>query len=132
MCSGYNNNFQYFNFATKTLPNGLGFGGQFGYFGLLLNEDFETGHSKAQPLSTTYNSPQLSGKPEFKISRIEVWCVLEPIKDPNREDPNAQSVLDAYKEDRAILEMGGRVQHSKTLRAAEDPLPEETQKKGAS
>ena len=161
--SGLNENYQYFNSATKTLPNGLvvfffffffssqyfetlfifflnflsfffsfllrwsiqGFGGQFNYFGLWIDENFGTGHSKAKPLSTTFNSPRLSGTEEFKISHMEAWCLLEPVVDPNREDPNQKGVLESFKEDRAILEMSGRVQHAKTLRAAEDTVFED-------
>jgi len=70
----------------KTKSNSKGYGGQLNYFGLWIDGNFETGHSKAKPLSTTYNSPCLSGKESFKIKNIEVWCVLEPEPDPNAED----------------------------------------------
>jgi hypothetical protein len=39
---------------------------------LWLAEGLETGHSKAHPRSTTYNSPQLSAREEFAIRHVEV------------------------------------------------------------
>lgn len=74
-------------FAISSSSFFKGYGGQFNYFGLWINETFETGHSKAKPLSTTYNSPQLSMNEEFKVARVEAWCLLEPVMDPNREAP---------------------------------------------
>ena len=50
-------------------------GGQFDYFGLWIDDTFNTGHSKAAPKSTTYNSPQLSAAPEFEVDTIEVWGI---------------------------------------------------------
>jgi len=50
-------------------------GGQFDYFGFWLDQEYGTGHSKAQPKCTTYKSPQLSAKPQFSIHTIEVWAV---------------------------------------------------------
>ena len=46
-------------------------GGQFDYCGLWINENFTNGHSKAEPLSSTYANPQLSKKQEFEIEEIE-------------------------------------------------------------
>ena len=45
------------------------------YFGLWVDSSFNHGHSKAVPSCTTYGSPQLSGKPEFTVERLEVWAV---------------------------------------------------------
>ena len=50
-------------------------GGQFDYFGLWLDADYGRGHSRAQPTCTTYNSPQLSASPNFKVDHLEVWGV---------------------------------------------------------
>lgn len=47
-------------------------GGQFDYFGFFVGADFETGHSKAHPLSTTYNSPMLSSEMDFELAMLEV------------------------------------------------------------
>ena len=62
-----NDNFMYYNSGTKTLSNGIGFGGQMDYYGWFINDDFESGQSRAQPTSTTYGNPQLSKFTDFKI-----------------------------------------------------------------
>ena len=50
-------------------------GGQFEYFGFWLDQQYGTGHSKAQPKCTTYKSAQLSANPQFTVHTIEVWGV---------------------------------------------------------
>ncbi len=57
----------------------LGFGGQFGYFGLWIDSDFGKGSCKGTPVCTTYGNDILSGGEEedFSIDMIEVWCVKE-------------------------------------------------------
>ena len=59
-------------------------GGQHEYFGLWLDHDYGSGHSKAHPRSTTYNSPQLSKEEEFKIAKLEVWAVGLPVESQAR------------------------------------------------
>ncbi|RKO82995.1 TLDc domain-containing protein, partial [Blyttiomyces helicus] len=70
--TSYNTNYQYFNYAMATLPNGLGFGGQMEYFGLWIDASFESGHSKAHPRSSTYGNLRLSGREEFSIDYGEL------------------------------------------------------------
>ena len=113
--SHFNQHFQYLNSGTKTLPNGLGMGGQLDYFGLFLDASFETGHSKASPLSTTYNSPQLSNDEDFKVKYVEVWGLLPTSAQEEGGKPKG-SVLDGNKEDRAILEWSGKEQQSHEVR----------------
>ena len=48
-------------------------GGQFEYFGLYLDTDYGNGRSGAD--CTTFNSPQLSGKPSFSFTEIEIWGI---------------------------------------------------------
>ena len=36
----FNSNYQYFNLKQKTMPNGLGMGGQLEYFGLWIDSEF--------------------------------------------------------------------------------------------
>ena len=55
-----------------------GMGGQLNYFGLWLENDFGSGHSRGQPSCTTYGSPQLSGDELFKFDKLEVWGVGVP------------------------------------------------------
>lgn len=50
-------------------------GGQHNYFGLWIDVDFGKGHSRAKPTCTTYNSPQLSAKEDFRFEKLEVWAV---------------------------------------------------------
>ncbi|ORY02243.1 TLD-domain-containing protein [Basidiobolus meristosporus CBS 931.73] len=113
--SRYNENFQYFNVGTKTLPNGFGMGGQYEYFGLWINSDFETGHSRAGPFCSTYNSPQLSHSEYFDIDEVEVFCVREIERDPNLLPPK-RSAMDTNADAVAILEMANRKMYSKDLR----------------
>lgn len=53
-------------------------GGQLNYFGFWLDDDFGSGHSRGQPSCTTYGSPQLSAKEEFKLDKLEAWGVGVP------------------------------------------------------
>ena len=53
-------------------------GGQHGYFGLWLDSNFGSGHSRARPKCTTYGSPQLSGEEDFSLHSMEVWAVGKP------------------------------------------------------
>jgi len=117
---------------------------------LWLAEGLETGHSKANPRTTTYNSPRLSKEEEFRIRHVEVrgeavevpwihsyethahraqfhisavrqvWGLKEPEIDPNRE--TGPSILDKHKEDQVLLEWAGREQQSKGIR---DRVPDE-------
>ncbi|KXS20332.1 TLD-domain-containing protein [Gonapodya prolifera JEL478] len=114
--SNYNQNFQYFNHSTQTLPNGLGLGGQMGYFALWIDaENFGRGHSKGNP-STTYNSRQLSSTEEFQVDLLEAWLIKEKEVDPNLlPEKGKRSILDRA-EDMAFLELGGRKLYSKDVR----------------
>ncbi|KAI4824109.1 hypothetical protein KUCAC02_012652 [Chaenocephalus aceratus] len=76
--TGYNEHFMYLNQNQQTMPNGLGMGGQHGYFGLWLDSDFGRGHSRARPRCTTYGSPQLSEEEDFRLDSVEVWAVGSP------------------------------------------------------
>ena len=50
---------------------GIGMGGQMDYFGLWIDQNFETGHSRAGPKSTTFNSNVLASESDFKIDTVE-------------------------------------------------------------
>jgi hypothetical protein len=63
--------------GTQTLPNGLGMGGQLDYFGMFIASDFQRGHSRANPLSTTYQNPPLASGEEFELDCVEVIRVRE-------------------------------------------------------
>lgn len=113
--SGLNDNFLYMNAGQSTLPNGIGFGGQLDYFGLFVDSEL-MGHSKAEPLNSTYNSPQLSPESTFRALEIEAWAVGPVASSDDDDTGGAGSILDKDKEAQAILELAGRTQHSKYMR----------------
>ncbi|GJJ72200.1 hypothetical protein EMPS_04557 [Entomortierella parvispora] len=116
--SRVNNNFQYLDSGTKTLPNGMGFGGQLRYFGLWLASDFQSGQSAAEPLCSTYQSPRLSKQQNFKLDEMEVWQVHPSVME--RPDSPKNSAMDAHPDAVALLEMANRKMYSKDVRAPEN------------
>uniref|UniRef100_I3JX88 MTOR-associated protein MEAK7 n=1 Tax=Oreochromis niloticus TaxID=8128 RepID=I3JX88_ORENI len=117
--TGYNQHFMYLNQNQQTMPNGLGMGGQHGYFGLWLDSDFGHGHSRARPKCTTYGSPQLSGDEDFTLDSMEVWAVGKP-PEPEEEGRGKKSILDVDPEAQALMEITGKTMHSQGLREPED------------
>lgn len=103
------------------MPNGLGMGGQHNYFGLWIDSNYGSGHSKAKPRCTTYNSPQLSAREHFTIETMEVWLVGNFTES---ELSKTKSVLDADPEAQALLEMIGKTRVSDGLR---EPAEEEAE-----
>ncbi|XP_056273327.1 MTOR-associated protein MEAK7-like [Pseudoliparis swirei] len=119
--TGYNEHFMYLNQHQQTMPNGLGMGGQHGYFGLWLDGDFGRGHSRARPTCSTYGSPQLSGEEDFTLDSVEVWAVGKtPQPEEGEEGRGQKSVLDANPELQAMLEMAGKTLHSQGLREPQE------------
>ncbi|XP_062317177.1 MTOR-associated protein MEAK7 [Osmerus eperlanus] len=116
-CTGYNDHYMYLNQGQQTMPNGLGMGGQHGYFGLWLDSDFGRGHSRARPRCTTYGSPQLSGEEDFILDQLEIWAVGKPPQDPDQEK---RSILDVDPEAQALMEIVGKTMHSQGLREPDD------------
>ncbi|KAJ1917034.1 hypothetical protein H4219_003443 [Mycoemilia scoparia] len=121
--TGVNDHYQYFNYGTKTLPNGLGAGGQTEYFSLWLSSDFTTGHSYP---GATYGSETLSTKFEFEVDVLEAWLVRPTTKEYDRE-PN-QSILDTNPDAAALLEMSNRKMYSKDVREPEFDTRDDEQK----
>ncbi|KAI1300386.1 hypothetical protein EDD11_006230 [Mortierella claussenii] len=113
--SRVNSNFQYLDYGTKTLPNGVGFGGQLRYFGLWLASDFSSGQSAAEPLCSTYQSPRLSKQQNFKLDEMEVWQVHPSLVE--RDEGPRRSAMDAHPDAVALLEMANRKMYSKDVRA---------------
>ncbi|XP_074487822.1 MTOR-associated protein MEAK7 [Sebastes fasciatus] len=119
--TGYNQHFMYLNQNQQTMPNGLGMGGQHGYFGLWLDSDFGRGHSRARPKCTTYGSPQLSGEEDFTLDSMEVWAVGKPPEpEEGEEGKSKKSILDVNPEVQAMMEMAGKTLHSQGLREPEE------------
>ncbi|XP_033491642.1 MTOR-associated protein MEAK7 [Epinephelus lanceolatus] len=119
--TGYNQHFMYLNHSQQTMPNGLGMGGQHGYFGLWLDSEFGRGHSRARPKCTTYGSPQLSGEEDFTLDSMEVWAVGKPPEpEEGEEGQGKRSVLHMDPEVQAIMEMTGKTLHSQGFREPEE------------
>eukprot|EP01027_Heterolobosea_sp_BB2_P011594 GEZU01016876.1.p1 GENE.GEZU01016876.1~~GEZU01016876.1.p1 ORF type:complete len:204 (-),score=48.67 GEZU01016876.1:249-860(-) len=78
--SDYNKNFVYFNFGNPYNPyNGLGFGGQIGFFTFALTQEFETGFCKEKTITYADRDgnppPALNGdsEGEFRVFEMECW-----------------------------------------------------------
>ncbi|KAJ2080529.1 TLD domain-containing protein 1 [Coemansia sp. RSA 988] len=111
--SGFNDHYQYLNYSTKTLPNGLGVGGQMGHFGLWIDSGFTRGGSNT---AATFSSPQLSTCDEFSIDMVEAWLVRPSQRlDSDGTGGVQKSVVEANPEAAAILEMANRPMHSTNL-----------------
>jgi len=112
--SGHNDNFMYMNSGQHTLPNGIGMGGQFGYWGLWI--DSEYGIGKSSPSCSTFNNySMLSANKDFTIDSLEIWCVKEkPKLDDEEEERKLPSDRDDW--DMNLLEMAGRTKYSDGLR----------------
>ena len=122
--TGYNDNYMYINQGQETLPNGLGMGGQFNYFGFWIDHSFNHGHSKAQPRCTTYGSPQLSKSPDFNVEIVEVWALGPESKSQDSDDDEdsekkKKSVLQDT-ESKAMLEILGKQQHSEGFKERDE------------
>ena len=61
------------------------------YFGLWIDQEFDRGHSKAVPRSSTFNSPQLSKFDEFDVCVLEVWHVGPQ---PKRKESSHDELLE--------------------------------------
>ncbi|OBZ91451.1 TLD domain-containing protein 1 [Choanephora cucurbitarum] len=128
--SNNNSHYQYLCWGKKSLPNGLGMGGQFEYAGLWLESDFLHGHSRAGPLCTTFGSPQLSSDQNFLIDEVEgnvlgarslldanillVWLVRPLLRDEDEDMNEGKGVL-GHAEDMEFMEMAGKKMYSKDL-----------------
>ncbi|XP_061399374.1 MTOR-associated protein MEAK7 [Musca vetustissima] len=118
--TGYNDHYQYLNLGQQTMPNGLGMGGQFGYWGLWLDCEYGIGQS-SESCTTFKEYNQLSKRKDFRIRNLEVWGIGDEPKqgddsDEEGEGTNKRSILDKNLEDRVMLELSGRNMHSDGLR----------------
>ncbi|KAJ2028494.1 hypothetical protein IWW57_002124, partial [Coemansia sp. S610] len=105
--TGFNDHYQYLNYAMQTLPNGLGVGGQMEHFGLWIDSGFVSGSSNP---SATYDSPQLSTQYDFAIGTVEAWVVRASTTASNSS--GKVSAITANPEAVALLEMANRPMYS--------------------
>ena len=106
--TGLNQNHIYYNYGSKSFPNGIGMGGQIDYFAFFISSDFESGSSRAEPTSTTFGSPQLSGNADFILDACEVWLLEHRNEDSIEYKRSIRENVDV----KAILELAGREMHS--------------------
>ncbi|KAG8374062.1 hypothetical protein BUALT_Bualt11G0091800 [Buddleja alternifolia] len=105
--TGANHNLQWcaINFSSESIPNGIGFGGRAGHFGLFVSANFDHGHTFT---CTTFGSPCLSKTSQIQPDIIECWGVVPRRADhDNRPEVMKGTVLDRFKEDRNMLKMIG-------------------------
>lgn len=121
--TGYNQHFQYLNLHQQTMPNGLGMGGQHGYCGLWLDDDYGSGHT-SETCTTFKGYSQMSQEKVFKYRHLEVWGLGQPPQTPQERGERifvapgmaGSSVLDGNAEGKAMLKMVGRTMHSEGLK----------------
>eukprot|EP00298_Acanthocystis_sp_HF-20_P018988 c22167_g1_i1.p1 GENE.c22167_g1_i1~~c22167_g1_i1.p1 ORF type:complete len:500 (+),score=148.28 c22167_g1_i1:18-1517(+) len=115
--SGMNTNFFYFNLGTKTLPNGMGMGGQFGHFGWWIEGTCHTGKSEA---ALTYKNSCLSSEASFDVDWIEVWgCDIRQAESDDEDEKGVDKVLN--KEDKFLLDLAGRTGYRENLGNIDEP-----------
>ncbi|KAI8473847.1 MAG: TLD-domain-containing protein [Monoraphidium minutum] len=128
--SGINANLQWCGVNFGELPNGVGFGGQQGNFGLWLDASLETGHSRP---NATYASPSLSTEQSFAVDAVEAWLLRPPDEEEEAAAAAAgargrggagQSILTKVaREDQALLELAGVAANNRAA-AGHEPLEE--------
>ena len=123
----YNTNYQYLNLKQKTMPNGLGMGGQLEFFGLWL--DAEYGKGKCTPSCSSFAAPLLSKHEDFTFHHVEVWGVGDEPEDDEDEDGGRGGALNIDPEAMAVMEMMGKTFVSKDVKAADENLAKETKDK---
>jgi len=114
--TGANSNYQWLQAGTESLPNGIGMGGQEGFFGLFVSEKFDACYSRG--VSSTFGNPSLVGAdPLFAPRMIEVWgCLGSKLEGEGSGNANmSTSVLDD-RETRMLLDLVGRTGVSNDVR----------------
>lgn len=111
----HNDHYQYLNLHVKTMPNGLGMGGQHDYWGLFLDQEY--GKGACSESCTSYQGyTQLSANKEFNIRQIEVWGVGDKPETDDGTGGDKRSVLDGNTEAKAMMKIAGIQEYSEGLR----------------
>eukprot|EP01025_Chloroclados_australasicus_P029015 TRINITY_DN2882_c0_g1_i1.p1 TRINITY_DN2882_c0_g1~~TRINITY_DN2882_c0_g1_i1.p1 ORF type:complete len:430 (-),score=42.54 TRINITY_DN2882_c0_g1_i1:547-1836(-) len=122
--TGFNTNFQWCGHNFKELPNGFGFGGQIGYYGLYVDGQFEKGMSRAV---ATFQNKSLSSTEEFVVDVVECWQVEKPQEDDlGNGKPGmkkSKSILEKQVEDQNLMELAGKKLYTRDLH--DEPLEDE-------
>ncbi|XP_014239496.1 TLD domain-containing protein 1-like [Cimex lectularius] len=121
--TNYNKNFQYFNTGQGTLPNGLGMGGQFGYWGFFITSEF--GKCMVSETCTTFRNYKINTViKEFDIQDLEIWGVGKADPTP-AELGERENTHDKDLTARSLLEIAGRKSYAVDL----DLLPPDNNEK---
>uniref|UniRef100_A0A1B6IP57 MTOR-associated protein MEAK7 n=1 Tax=Homalodisca liturata TaxID=320908 RepID=A0A1B6IP57_9HEMI len=116
--TGYNDHYVYFNSQQQSLPNGLGMGGQYNYWGLWIDSQFGFGEC-SESCTTFKDYKMLTNKKKFRISKMEAWGVGEPPPTPHergeRDSRAGTTVLERESVHTHLLEMAGRKMYSKGI-----------------
>ena len=111
--SGNNDHYVWCADGFESVPNGLGFGGQVGHFGVFVSSELESGHSR---YSATYANKPVLGAGDaagnFQLDAVEVWGVDadalaecdEAAARAARKAAQGGSVLDRFAQDRSFLQ----------------------------
>ncbi|KAK9919117.1 hypothetical protein WJX75_009510 [Coccomyxa subellipsoidea] len=102
--TGANANMMWCGQGFSQLPNGLGWGGQVGYYGLFIDSSFEKGMSRP---SATFSNFCLAADEVFEVDIVECWLLQQPEEEEFPATSNS-SVLDRFKEDRHLMDLAGR------------------------
>lgn len=87
-------------------------GGQHGYCGIWLDQEYGAGHS-SESCTTYSNYFQMSHAKTFQYRHLEVWGLGSPPLTPQeRGERVGTTVLDGNVETKAMLKMTGRTLHS--------------------
>uniref|UniRef100_A0A1B6KDM1 MTOR-associated protein MEAK7 n=1 Tax=Graphocephala atropunctata TaxID=36148 RepID=A0A1B6KDM1_9HEMI len=120
--TGYNDHYVYLNSHQQSLPNGLGMGGQYSYWGLWLDSQFGVGECSES--CTTYKDyKMMTKKKKFRIVKLEAWGVGDPpltAHERGERETAGTTVLDRESDSTHLLEMAGRKMYSK--RIGKDPV----------
>ena len=129
MMIGVNENYQWIGQSFRELPNGIGIGGQVGFFALWIDPSMRA--ASTIPTASHGNTPLVDagvdGMGKFEIDAIEVWRVSFPEEEVIGGDAGGDairgtrtstthSVLDAYRTDRNFMALAGQQSYSDGLR----------------
>eukprot|EP00899_Mesostigma_viride_P022173 jgi/Mesvir1/313/Mv22725-RA.2 len=115
--TGDNASFQWLgaNFqSSEALPNGVGFGGSTGRFGMFVADSVDAGTSLQ---CRTYGSPCLASSAKFSVAALECWGTLPDGDQGGAEGGSVSggsagagggaSVLDRFRQDKAVMQLMG-------------------------
>mmetsp|Transcript_34189 Transcript_34189/g.61036 ORF Transcript_34189/g.61036 Transcript_34189/m.61036 type:complete len:216 (-) Transcript_34189:266-913(-) len=111
--SGVNENFQWCGQGFNSLPNGVGFGGQSGYYAVFVDDTLDKGMTRQ---AATYNNPAFAEEQLFEVDTVECWLV-EPSEEELEQREKQGTAMDRFRETNKFLSITGVQQdHSAAYR----------------